>query len=76
MFNPIQGTEPEIVLIGGGSCIISPMGDILAAPIYNQEAILTAQIDLNEITQGKFDLDLSGHYSRPDVFSLSVNTKS
>ena len=75
-FNPIQGTEPEIVLIGGGSCIISPMGDILAAPIYNQEAILTAQIDLNEITQGKFDLDLSGHYSRPDVFSLSVNTKS
>ena len=75
-FKPVQGTAPETVLIGGGSCIISPMGKILAAPVFNQEAIVTAEIDLDEITRGKFDLDLSGHYSRPDVFNLSVNKNS
>ena len=73
-FKPVQGTEPETVLIGGGSCIISPMGKVLVAPVFNQEAIVTAEIDLDEITRGKFDLDNSGHYSRPDVFNLSVNT--
>ena len=72
-FKPVQGTEPETVLIGGGSCIISPMGEVLAAPVFNQETIVTAAIDLDEITQGKFDLDTAGHYSRPDVFNLSVN---
>ena len=74
-FKSIQGTAPETVLIGGGSCILSPMGEILAAPLFNQEAILTAEIDLDEIMRGKFDLDNSGHYSRPDVFNLSVETK-
>lgn len=75
-FKSIQGTAPETVLIGGGSCIISPMGEILAAPLFNQDAILTAEIDLDEITRGKFDLDIAGHYSRPDVFNLSVDTKT
>ena len=74
-FKSIQGTSPETVLIGGGSCILSPMGEILAAPLFNQEGILTAEIDLDEIMRGKFDLDNSGHYSRPDVFNLSVETK-
>ena len=73
-FKPVQGTEPETILIGGGSCIISPMGEVLAAPVFNQETIVTAEIDLDEITRGKFDLDIAGHYSRPDVFKLSVNT--
>lgn len=35
--------------------------------------ILTAEIDLDEIAEGKFDLDVAGHYSRPDVFRLVVN---
>ena len=72
-FQPVQGTEPETILIRGGSCIISPMGEVLAAPVFNQETIVTAEIDLDEITRGKFDLDIAGHYSRPDVFNLSVN---
>ena len=49
------------------------MGDVLAAPVYNEETILTARIDLNMIKGGKFDLDLSGHYSRPDVFKFFVD---
>ena len=73
-FKPVQGTEPKTILIGGGSCILSPMGEVLAAPVFNQETIVMAEIDLDEITRGKFDLDIAGHYSRPDVFKLSVNT--
>ena len=72
-FDPVQGSKPETVLISGGSCIISPMGKVLAAPKFNQDIIITAEIDLNEITQAKFDLDNAGHYGRPDVFKLSVN---
>ncbi len=37
------------------------------------ESILTADIDLGEIVRGKFDLDVTGHYARPDVFQLQVN---
>jgi len=60
-------------LIRGGSCIVSPFGEVLAGPCYNEERILTAEIDPAEIVRGKFDLDVAGHYARPDVFQLRVN---
>ncbi|MDB5389435.1 MAG: Nitrilase [Planctomycetaceae bacterium] len=61
------------ILIRGGSCIIGPLGKILAGPKYGEECILTADIDRAEITRAKFDFDVVGHYSRPDVFRLEVN---
>ncbi len=73
-FTPVQGTAPETVLINGGSLIISPMGEVLAAPVFGKTAIVTAKIDMDDIIRGKFDLDVSGHYGRPDVFNLAVNT--
>ncbi|MES2790801.1 MAG: nitrilase-related carbon-nitrogen hydrolase, partial [Planctomycetota bacterium] len=60
-------------LIRGGSCLISPFGELLIAPHYGSEQVLTATIDLREIARGKFDLDVVGHYARPDVFQLHVN---
>ena len=60
----------------GGSCIVNPLGEIVAGPVYDQEAILTADIDLGDKIRGKFDLDVVGHYARPDVFQLRVNQKS
>lgn len=60
-------------LIRGGSCIIGPLGQLLAGPKYGEECILTADIDRAEITRAKFDFDVVGHYSRPDVFRLEVN---
>lgn len=68
-----QGHNPETVLIRGGSVIVNPLGEIIAGPIYDREAILTADIDLDDVIRGKYDLDVAGHYARPDVFSLQVN---
>jgi len=59
--------------IGGGSIIVNPMGQVLAGPARGGECILTADLDLGEVTEGKFDLDVTGHYARPDVFRLEVN---
>jgi len=74
-YHPIQGDDPGTVLIGGGSVIISPSGEILAGPTRDGELVVTADIDLNEIARGKFDLDVVGHYARPDIFSLSVDER-
>ncbi|MBS0263606.1 MAG: carbon-nitrogen hydrolase family protein [Planctomycetes bacterium] len=65
--------EPPVPLIRGGSCIVSPFGELLAGPVYGTEQILTAEIDLADITRGRFDLDVTGHYARPDLFQLYVN---
>jgi nitrilase len=69
-----QGNDPETVMIRGGSLIVSPFGEVLAGPLYGGEGILVADLDLGAIARGKFDLDVVGHYGRPDVFSLSVDT--
>lgn len=70
-----QGDDPETVMIRGGSVIISPMGGILAGPVYDKAAILTAELDLDDIIRGKYDFDVTGHYARPDVFSLTVDQR-
>lgn len=59
----------------GGSCIVSPMGEVLLEPDFTQEKVAVVDCDLSEIIAGKFDLDTVGHYSRPDVFQLIVNEK-
>ncbi|EOY33362.1 Bifunctional nitrilase/nitrile hydratase NIT4 isoform 1 [Theobroma cacao] len=71
-----SGTEeeltPDSVVCAGGSVIISPSGAILAGPNYDGEALISADLDLGEIARAKFDFDVVGHYSRPEVFSLVV----
>jgi len=62
--------------IRGGSLIVGPLGKVLAGPCYDGESILTAELDLGEIAEGKFDLDVAGHYARPDVFRLEVSSAS
>jgi nitrilase len=57
--------------IDGRSLIVSPQGQIIAGPMA-QEGLLTAEIDIDDIARGKFDLDVSGHYNRPDLFTLHV----
>jgi nitrilase len=64
--------RPEI-LSRGGSVIISPLGKVLAGPLYNEEGLLTAEIDHDEIIRAKMDFDVIGHYARNDVFRFEVN---
>ena len=64
------------VLIRGGSCIIDPLGNVLVPPSFEGEAIRIAELDRRMIARGKYDLDVAGHYARPDVFRLTVNTSA
>jgi nitrilase len=66
---------PE-VLCRGGSAILSPFGEYVSGPLYDEEGVLVADLDLAEVAQGKFDLDVVGHYARPDVFQLIVNEQA
>ena len=75
-FECALGDAPETVLMRGGSAIIDPLGQILAGPDYAGETILYADIDPNQILRGKYDFDVSGHYARPDVFRLQVDTQA
>lgn len=72
---PLAVQNGDAVLIDGGSMIVSPMGDVLAGPDYDGELILTAEIDRNLIAGGKFDLDVVGHYARPDIFQLHLDER-
>ena len=62
-------------LSNGGSCIAAPDGSWVIAPIRDKEIVVTATIDMNEVRKERQNFDPSGHYARPDVFELNVNTK-
>jgi nitrilase len=74
-YQAIQGDDPDEVLMRGGSCIVGPLGQVLAGPDFEGPAILRAELDLDLIPEGKYDLDTPGHYARPDVFQLHVNLR-
>ncbi len=60
-------------LTDGGSCIVGPDGEWIVEPVVNKEGLFTAEIDFNHILEERQNLDVSGHYSRPDVTRLIVN---
>lgn len=64
--------DREQTLSRGGSVIVSPLGKVLAGPLYDEEGLLTADIDLDEIIRSKMDFDVSGHYTRNDIFRFMV----
>ncbi|MFP4623777.1 MAG: carbon-nitrogen hydrolase family protein [Gemmatimonadota bacterium] len=65
---------PEL-LCRGGSAIYGPLGDCVAGPLWEEPGMLVADLDMSEIVRGKFDMDVTGHYARPDVFRLVVNER-
>jgi nitrilase len=67
--------DPNAIVSRGGACIVDPLGKVLAGPLWDQEGIIIAPIDMRVRTQGLYDFDPVGHYSRPDVFKLSVDTR-
>ena len=65
--------EMDNEMTRGGSCIVDPLGEFIVEPVFGEEQILYADIDLDKITESQFDFDLNGHYSRPDIYQLIVN---
>lgn len=63
---------PEI-MSRGGSAIIDPFGNYVVGPIFDKEAILLAELNLDLVISSRFDFDPFGHYGRSDVFKLIVN---
>ena len=67
--------ESDGLIMRGGSCIIGPDGSYLTEPLFNQPALISAEINLEMIISEKMTLDVTGHYTRPDIFTLQVNTE-
>lgn len=65
--------DPDDVLMRGGAMVVGPLGEIIAGPIYNENAILYADIDRDTLVRSKLDFDPVGHYARPDVLSVYVD---
>ena len=63
--------EPE-VMCDGGSVIVSPLGKIIAGPLFNSSGALIAELNMDEISSSKLDFDVIGHYARNDIFQLNV----
>ena len=59
----------------GDSVVIAPGGEMIAGPMHNEKGILYAKLDLERVSIAKRDLDITGHYSRPDIFELTVDTR-
>jgi nitrilase len=68
--------DPSAIMSRGGSCIVDPFGRFLAGPDTRGEAILVAEIERAQIVRGKYDLDVVGHYARPDIFQLHVDERA
>ena len=59
----------------GDAVVVKPMGEIAAGPLNREKGILYAELDREISKRARRSLDVAGHYSRPDIFSLSVNCK-
>lgn len=60
---------------GGDSVVVAPGGEIVAGPMREEKGLLYAEIDSDKVAESKRTLDVAGHYSRPDIFTLNVNTE-
>jgi nitrilase len=69
----LRDRASDLPMIRGGSCIISPLGEVIAGPVYDKEALICAEVDMNDVIRARFDLDVTGHYARPDVFELMTH---
>ena len=66
-------TSPDQFVLRGGSAIIGPDGRYIHEPVFDAAALLVADLDLGLTREEMMTLDVSGHYSRPDVFAFAVN---
>jgi nitrilase len=71
----VENWDDERPLIGGGSMIVGPLGEVLAGPVEHETTLVTATLDTRDLIRARYDLDVAGHYARPDVFQLVVDER-
>ena len=65
--------EPDDWLCEGDAVVVKPFGRIAAGPLRREKGVLFAEIDPEVARRSRRSLDVTGHYSRPDIFRLTVN---
>lgn len=75
VFADVLHEQGEEIGFNGGSAIIDPTGHYVLGPLLDEEQLLIADIDLEQVRQERSHLDVTGHYARPDVFDLTVHRR-
>lgn len=65
--------DPDEWVNPGDSVVVAPGGDIVAGPLSREQGILYAEVDRQRVGTARRDLDVAGHYARPDIFTLNVH---
>ena len=71
--HPSRVASPDDWVLRGGSAIVGPDGSYVAGPVYDAETILIADLELDRVREERMNLDVTGHYHRPDVLELRVS---
>lgn len=61
------------VVCRGGSCIVDPYGHYVTEPVWDKEAVICADLNMQAVPASRMEFDGSGHYARPDVLDLQVH---
>ncbi len=67
--------RPDALVANGGTCIFGPDGAVLAEPVFDREEIVMADLPLGRIAEENMAMDVTGHYSRPDLFDFRLRGK-
>lgn len=72
LHSSIVSAAPEVIH-SGGTCLAGPDGEWVVAPVADEERLIIAELDHGSVREARQNLDVSGHYSRPDVVRLQLN---
>jgi len=68
--HPDLVASPDAHLLRGGSAVIGPDGAVVAGPVYDEPIVLAVPLDIGRLREERMNLDVTGHYARPDCLRL------